>query len=616
MNARAAKILRDPWLAALALLAAVQYAFLAPRLLYPDPALGYPFLGGDSFSWLLSALELSGEPVRQALRPPALPLVLAGLSHFGLLSIFPVLGLAFQHAAALGAHVVLRSRFGRAAAFVAGLLVLFGTSVLNLAFQVMADLPAAILLGASCAAFLAAGRRPGRYELAGLLGGLSAVTQQAALLLPLPMAITVLAFRRDHLRRFHLWLGAAAFAAFPAAWFVAKKLMAGTFFDAGLKQWGLLGFQPQNVPYYLVAAVSFWGWPALLLAVAGAVSSVRFLTRRTSEPDRSADEAAWALFPLLTVAVLVLFFALFYDFLAKRFLVYAFFPALALVARALSRLAGSRALPPVAVLTVVIAAWPLGNPDLPSRAALHNPVPRWSAARLDVVDWATVARRSLWSRVLRAARNRPSSRPPAVPVPDDTRVAIYVLGSGPREPSRYDSLTRLGCVTRRIVTLVPPELYPEGWWGWRGLEPLGISDRFRLFGWRPLGAPSAIVAFGKSDPRGRRLARRARAAGGPASPGPVPRAGRIRKARRLARRVGALVPPGAGPAIVLPEVVGEWTRFLPLFMSRAIVIADSAAADRLRKREENCQPATRVGRLEVARCRTGPITFELVRSGT
>ncbi len=623
----------DPWLAALAVLAAVQYAVLAPHLLYPDPALGYPFLGGDTFSWLLSAQALLGEPVRHALRPPVLPLVLALLSRCGLLSIFPLLGLAFQHAAALGAHVVLRSRFGRPVAFVTGLLVLVGTSVLILAFQVMADLPAAILLGASCAAFLAAGRSPRRYELAGLLAGLSAVTQQAALLLPLPMAITVIAFRRDHLRRVHLWLGAVAFAVFPASWFVAKKLAAGTFLDVGLRQWGLLGFHPENASYYLVAALSFWGWPALVLAVAGAVSSVRALAGRRRGagrgPGRDRDEAAWALFPLLTVVVLVLFFALFYDFLAKRFLVYAFFPALVLVARGLSRLAGSRAFAPAAVLAVSIAAWPLANPELssmavvwplpsvdavlPTGSALRHPIPRWKEARLEAVDLATEWRRSLWSRVLRAARDRPASRPPPIALPDDARVAIYVLGSRPGGPSRYEGLTRLGYLTRLPVTLVPADLYPEDWWGWRRLEPLGTSDRFRLFGLRLPGAPAAIVAFGERDRRGGWLARSARSGTGS---GPDPPGRRIREARRVARKVGAVVRAGAGPATVLPEVVGEWTRFLPLFVSGAVRVPDSGEAERLRRLGGRCSEVTGVGSLEVARCRTGPFTFELVRGRT
>jgi hypothetical protein len=594
-------------------LAAVDLAVLAPHLVYADLGLDYPFRGGDTFDWLLNALALAGEPVRSSFRPPALPLALALLRALGWLSWFPVLSLALHHAAAVGTHLVLRRRFGRSAAFTCALLVLLNASVLQLALQVMADLPAAILLGASCAAFLAAGRRPGFYLLAGLLGGLSAVTQQAALLLPLPAGVTLLAFRREHLRSARLWLGAAAFAALPIAWFVAKRVLGGTFLDVGVRQWSLFGFHPENAPHYLVAALSFWGWPALLLVAAGAVVSVRDLARRRATPG----DGAWALFPLATAALLLGFFALFYDFLAKRFLIYAFFPALVLLARSLSALRGTHAFVPAALLAVAIGVWPLPRPELPNSATLwplptvysvvptghsfRDPVPRFREARVDVTGAGAALRRSTWSQVLRASRRRRPVAATVLPVMEDVSVTVFVAGSGSREPSAWRALTELGYLVHRPATYVPERLYPEDWWGWRGLEPAGVVKRYRMFHMRlPGTTETAAVAFARENPLGRAMGRRARRR---EDFEPAPKPERIREELALARGVAAL---HGGqrrrPLILLPDARGDWAHLLPFFVEAGFLLPDPAEAALLAKAAEGPGfEMTRLGPLRVAR---------------
>lgn len=619
---------RDPWLVVLGALAVLQYAFLAPRLVYPDLGLDYPFLGGDSLDWLLNARALAGADVRNSVRPPLLPLVLALLRRFGCLSLFPLLNLAFHHAAAVGTHLALRRRFGGAAAFTCGLLVLLDASVLLLALQVMADLPAAILLGASCAAFLAAGRRPGLYVAAGALAGLSAVTQQAALLLPLPVAITLLATRRADLRRRALWTGVAVFAAFPAAWFVAKRVLAGTFLDAGVLQWSLLGVQPENVPHYLVAGLSFWGWPALVLLVLGAVASLRELTRS----DGDAEDSAWALFPLVTTLTLLGFFGLFYDFLAKRFLVYALFPALPLVARGLSTLRGTRLLAPASLLAVAVAAWPLPNPELANRATLwplptvysliptghafDHPVPHFEAARLEVARWPAPLRFNVWSRVLRESRHREPARPRDSGAWEGLEAAIYLTGPAAREPSRYQTLTRLGYLVGRRVAYVPENLYPEDWWAWRELEPLGLVDRYRLFRLRLPGVTDgAIVALAGRNPTGRGLGRQARW-GREASPRPGPE--RLAAAAVLAREVAAFHESSEGPlgpVFVLPEARGEWERLLPFFLAGVLARPEGEEADRIAELAElGARRTVPLDGLRLIRTRSDRYSFTVVRA--
>lgn len=599
--------MKDRWLALLAALAAVQYAALSPLLLGYDLALTYPFRGGDSFDWLLDGLALAGEDVRYSFRPPGLPLVLAALHRLSVLSVFPLLTLGLHHAAAVATHLFLRRRYGGRVAFVCGLALLTNATVLSMALEVMADLPAAILLGAACAAFLLAGERPALYPVAGLLAGLSAVTQQAALLLPLPAAITLLLGRRHHLRRASPWLGAGAFVLFPAAWLLAKKITAGVFTDVVTVHWALLGFQPDNAVYYLLAAPSFWGWPALLLVAAGAVFELARRSREadTATPQGIRGDTAWRLFPLLVTATLLLFFALGYAWLAKRFLIYAFVPSLALLGAALHRLRGSRAFWPVALLALLIGAWPLPRPVLAGRSVLW-PVPalyavipaantwdsssdRLAGARIEREPMRRVARWSTWGRVIRENRraggrtggragDRARIDPRAL---EGVEIAVLVVGDEGRSHPIRPTVGRLGYLLRRKVVHVPDDLYPDDWWGWRGLEPVGVVDRFRLFrSDLPILGRTAVVCFDRGDPRGRDVGRRARRGEGLEPPPPRDR---LEQWVALARQVDALHGRHRGLLVVLPEARGAWTRLLPFVSSSQDV--------RLPRRGEGPSPA-------------------------
>ena len=49
----------------------------------------YPYMTADSYDWISNGLFWSGKPILPSLRPPGLPLVIAGLSKVGLLSLLP-----------------------------------------------------------------------------------------------------------------------------------------------------------------------------------------------------------------------------------------------------------------------------------------------------------------------------------------------------------------------------------------------------------------------------------------------------------------------------------------------------------------------------------------------
>src|SRR5215470_13316235 len=76
----------------LAALCLAVFAALAPRLLYPDLNLDYPFVDGDSHDWIANGLFFAGDDVRYSGRPPLLPLGLALFERLGCLHLWPLAG--------------------------------------------------------------------------------------------------------------------------------------------------------------------------------------------------------------------------------------------------------------------------------------------------------------------------------------------------------------------------------------------------------------------------------------------------------------------------------------------------------------------------------------------
>jgi hypothetical protein len=345
----------------LVILCLATFAALAPHLVYPDLNLDYPFVDGDSHDWIANGLFLAGHDVRYSGRPPLLPLMLALLDRLGLLRWWPVLGLSFFLATVAGFYTLAARLFPPAAAFAAALLLLADSSLQGLALDVMADVPASCLLLWSARAFLtargsgegalgasaagdpaaAAGRdragaaeRPRRYVWSGLLAGLSALTQPMGLLLPLAAGATLAARRRRDLATWWPWMGAALVIGCEGVWMAVGRLGFASRGDSLKDPWRLFGFHLSAVRFYLWSLVSLLGMPACLLLAAGIV-----LAGRRAWRGRDPEQAAASLFFLLLFLSLLGFVVFCYLWEAKRFLVYAAWPAGLLIAAALSPLA-------------------------------------------------------------------------------------------------------------------------------------------------------------------------------------------------------------------------------------------------------------------------------------
>jgi hypothetical protein len=486
----------------LAALCLAELMALAPRLLYPDLNLDYPFVDGDSHDWIANGLRFAEHDVRYSGRPPLLPLALALLDRLGALHWWPLLGLAFFLATVIGFYTLAARRLPAAAAFAAALVLLAGYSLQGLALDVMADVPASCLILWSARAFLTASDRPRRYAWSGLLAGLAALTQPVGLLV-LPAAAAALWARRRHdLATRWPWIGAALAAACQGLWALVRHLAFASYGDSMKDPWRLFGFHLSAVRFYCWSLLSTLGLPACLLLAAGIAAA-----GWTAWRGRDSESAAASLFALLLFAGLLGFIACFYLWEAKRFVVYAVWPAGLLIAAALSPLAkmtrpaGRACFAAVSALAIGGAALPLPEPAhdaawaalsplpplaahlalaggpvaAPGAAAAGQgpgaaPLPALSVALLrstDLVRWSTFGRAAAaWAQRPRGAPARPS---PARFAGADS--ALYLFDRADDGGGRYRTITRLSNALRKPVRFVPRSALAP-YWSLLAISPL------------------------------------------------------------------------------------------------------------------------------------------------
>lgn len=411
------------------LLVVVHCAWMTLWLVGPHVPATYPFLLGDSCDWIATGLNRAGFDTQNGTRPPLFPLVVAGAAHLGLLAWLPVVDQLAMAVGSLLLFRILHRRHGAEIAAWISLAFFFGARYQAWALPLMADHLAAALLFVSLVIFRRARRWTRLYAAAGLAAGLSAVAQQTALLLLLPLGIVVWKHRRRDLRTPWLWVGLLGCLAPPVAWFVEKKIVFGRFGDVTTKHWNLLGWNPQGLAYYARKAPEIFGWPLLLLVLAG----TWLLLRRRGAGDRN-------LVYLGSAATIAIFFGLFYRWTADRFVVYVYLLLAIPAAVALSSIRPVGLRRTVAAAALVAAAWPATG----------------------ITDgWRSLPAVEAWSaRHAAAAPGRPEL---------DASVAhhaVFLHAPWRSVGDRYFEPCRMGILLRRRVSWVPAETVPPTWWGW------------------------------------------------------------------------------------------------------------------------------------------------------
>lgn len=575
------RVPRDFLLAAT--LVAGHFLFSSWRLVVPDFALDYPFLEVDAYDWILNGLYLAGEDVRYTARPPLVPLLIAALDRLSLLEVFPVLVQAIVHLTILALYRLLRTLYGVPVALLVTAAWLLNASWRFQTFSAWADVVAACLLTASAICFHRAGTRPRAYVLAGLLGGLSAVAQQLALLLPLPVLLGLAAGRRADLRSRPFWIGVALFLAPTALWTAVKLFAFGTGGDVVLRHWSLLRFHVDTLGADLYDWVAFLGLPAALAWSAG----VALLAR-------GARRDPWKAFLLSLLAVVFLFFVFFYDWTAERFLVYGFLLSAVPVAEALGRIRsrGWLAVAGAAVLASAITPLPGTGTDRP-----------------------------------RDARPRAEPAPPAAVLAGD-RAAIWLYREPPARP-RFIA-DRLGVLLRKRVQALPLSAFDDPRFRARlAPEPAGRAGGFALLRVRPPGLEGSwLIAVAPADAAGILPAGDGDAAGAAdemADAAEVaeerhgregPRARTDGDARDIAaladaRRLAALVGDDRPAVFLDPAGRDRWRLYLPFLLRSTelrYVEPDDAAARALLHRGVLLEK-TRVGGVTVGRYRLGGLPW-------
>ncbi|MCP3963206.1 MAG: glycosyltransferase family 39 protein [bacterium] len=549
---------REPQLVGLAVFLGVHLFIVGRHLIYPDLIAHYPFLRGDAHDWITNGLYLAGHDVRFSARPPLLPLVLAVLSRWSALYLYPLLAQILVHATTLGLYRGLRrdTPANLAACLAAGWLV--NATWLSLSFEVMADVPAACLLTWSVLAWRRGGDREPGYVAAGLFAGLSAVTQQLALLMGVPALAALLCFRRQDLRSRRLWAGAGLFLAPTAVWLLYKGSVTGTIGDVHNRQWSLLGFHTDAIGQYAFAFVAFVGIPAAILIAIGAAS---FAARSRSRP--------WCLFLLSTVTVILVFFVFFYSYVSPRFLSYFYPLAIFFLARGLLFLRHPVAIWGLAALALIWGSFPLpatgGRLLLWPAPATYLVAPataEWSLGRRDLGALATEAYTAAdvlaASNYRRLAELHGRPRPPRGLPPEtfsDDSSAIYLHAPPEAAGDSYGVTSRLGNLLLLRVKFLPLESSEAAWHG-LDVEPLRTLDGRALFrAGIPGEAGSWILGMSAKGPGAAKLERLA-------GQQPRPDPEQVDRARRLAARIGHV-----NTVIRTPDGNLEpWQLYLALFL--------------------------------------------------
>jgi len=558
--------IRDRWFLVLTLLVVGHFLFSASRLVYPHFELNYPFLGGDTWVWLSNGFAIAGYDVPYSARPPVVPLLLAILEHFSILGLFPVVLQAIVHATTLGLYCHLVRDYPRRIAFAVAMTIGFNFYWRSFSLPVMADVPAACFLAWSAFFWRRSDEFSGAYVLAGVMACVSSLTQLAALLVPIPVFLSMWCFRRSKMRSWPFVVAATPLLLLPICLVALKYLGPGTGADILWGRDSLLAFNTDAIDDYLYGFVAFFGLPA---AVAVGVGYLLCCRKARSDP--------WSLFLVSLVGVLSGFFVFFYDFICLRFLTYVFLLCAIPLAEALNRVRARMVFWPVVGIVALgslspvpggrysgyAVLWPL--PPIIARAPVlptRNSGTGYEASKLVPIIGrpAELLRHSYESLIMRHF-TMPRKRPfPYERVAADRSVLLFREQMPPRQPHGIEKFRMLVQLRKRVQEL-PWEVFPPDLFRHRvRLSPVGRVERYTIYRGSPAGLEGTwlmvAVSGGRTD---RHLAAICREGeGSPLSPGPE-----LAQARAVSERVGS-----DRPVIFAdPDGGDHWRLYLPFLLS-------------------------------------------------
>jgi hypothetical protein len=453
---------KDPYLFFLCIILLVVTLFFSIFSIYPDLNLDYPFIGGDSYDWISNGLYFSGADVRYSVRPPLLPLIMAVFIRLDILSYLPAFIWAAVFFAGLVFYRLLTFYVKNSTAFLTTSALWLNFSFQYQSLEIMADVLAACFLLFSVFFFIRSQKRKWNYLPSGLFAGLSAVTQQMALILPVPILLATALFRKGEFKSRQFWGGALVFVLLPGSWFLYKYLRFHTTGDVMVRHWGLLKLHFDSIGTYFYAGLSYLGIAGFILLVAGLLTGLK-------KSLKNHDHFFFSLLFLIMLAFLVFV----YDFSYKRFLVYVFWIGGVFIAETLSALKNRLTYAAAASALLMYSLFPLpGKGITASRIALWPAPPIYLKAdyhpldqlkgRLDLLSvhvemfpFENLGRFNNFHRVWMAAKDKQKQTELDPNIFDEDKAVIYIYDEARERDFRFPTVLRLGNALRKKVKYLP-----------------------------------------------------------------------------------------------------------------------------------------------------------------
>jgi hypothetical protein len=249
-------------------------ALRSALLIYPDLNLTYPFLAPDSYDWIANGICHEGYDVNCSFRPPALPLIIAGLDALGILDLLPALNQLVLFGMLFIAYRMTARWFGRPASVLVTLILFFNYFLQNLSLYILADIYAAffILAGVYCYAGAESDER--NYGYAALWLSVSYMFQSAVVFV-MPALLVHWVFFRERLGLKNIIRTALPPLLLIGGWLIYKKARFGSVPPYSVQQAALLKLHSSSILFYLINTVSVLSvgfFLLVLLGIAGAAA--------------------------------------------------------------------------------------------------------------------------------------------------------------------------------------------------------------------------------------------------------------------------------------------------------------------------------------------------------
>ena len=284
-------------------------------LIYPDLNLAYPFMAPDSYDWIANGLHYEGYDVNFSLRPPGLPLLIAILDRFSMLTLLPVLNQLILLGLFIVTYRVLAVRFNGPVVIMVIVALFFNFFMQSISLYILADLYAVFFILVGYSAYTVAADNQRKYIVASACWSSSFLFQYAVIFVVPAVFIHFLYFRRK------IALQAATGAVLPpillvGGWMFYKRIVFGSFLYSGVQHIELLKPHFSSILFYLINTVSVLSVPLSLLLLLG-------IARWLIAGEEWQTDFIWL--NVLLVLSWCFFWAILYTWNDRRFILYLIF---------------------------------------------------------------------------------------------------------------------------------------------------------------------------------------------------------------------------------------------------------------------------------------------------